>query len=377
MHIAIDVRSLMEGRHSGVEEYTYQIIRALVRVGSRHVYHAFLNAAKPVRMPLLPRGVRVHRLYIPNSLFNFSQWSFGMPTWDSLILRSMRGGRIDAVFVPNPRITPLSYNIPLVCVVHDLSFERFPEFLTMRRRLWHSLMRPQLLIKNSDRVIAVSNHTKRDLVELYHIQPSKISVIYPGVNEEVKAPRAAEVQRVLAKYGLSRRYVLSFGTLEPRKNVVGVLAAYDNVAGEIPHDLVVAGEGGWKEKSILNTIVHMKYSHRVRMLGFIPDDEKCALYAGADVFVYPSFYEGFGFPPLESLLCGTPVITSFNSSLPEVVGRWATLVDPYSLSQLAAVLIDHMSHPRVVTHAIQEEVRSTYSWDESARKILTLIEGAV
>ncbi len=143
---------------------------------------------------------------------------------------------------------------------------------------------------------------------------------------------------------------------------------------EVDHDLVIAGESGWKQHEVYRLLASGSAPRRIRMLGFIPEEEKYALYAAADLFVYPSFYEGFGFPPLEALLAGTPVITSFNSALPEVVGQWATLVDPYDTSQLAAVMLELLREPARVSADIRSAIRQQYSWQEAAKKTLQVIE---
>src|SRR3989338_3499521 len=144
MHIAIDVRSLMEGRHSGVEEYTTRMIDAMSRVRSKHQYHLFYNAAKPVQLPLFRKNVSVHAFRHPNKLFNTSQLLFRFPKWDRIIPVP-----IDVFFVPNPRLIPLTHGKPFVTVAHDISYERFPEFLTWKRKLWHIAMQPKSLLARS------------------------------------------------------------------------------------------------------------------------------------------------------------------------------------------------------------------------------------
>jgi glycosyltransferase involved in cell wall biosynthesis len=367
MRIAVDIRSLMEGRHSGVEEYTIHIVRHLVKVAPRHTYHVFYNSAGRVRLPPLPVGVRVHSFRYANRLFNLAQWLASRPRWDKLV-------PADVFFVPNPRLMPLVSSTPLVTVAHDLSFARFPEFLTIRRRLWHRIMRPRQLMQRSNHIIAVSEHTKQDVTSLYQIPPDKITVVCSGISGGLPPARATQVQRLRQKYSLPGQFILYFGTYEPRKNVPGVIQAFSSIAEKIPHHLVIAGERGWREGTITQAIQDSDQLDKIHRVGFVPEHEKAALYAAADLFVYPSFYEGFGFPPLEALVAGTPVVTSFNSALPEVVGRWATLVDPYNPGQQAAVMYELLLNPQRVPVETRQAIRRIYSWDRAARETIKVIE---
>lgn len=367
MRIAVDVRSLMEGRQSGVEIYTTQIVRHMALAAPRTIFSAYYNAAKPVVLPPFPGNVVAKGFRYQNKLFNSLQWFLKQPRWDSLI-------PADVFFVPNPRLTPLSPHTPLVTVAHDVSFEQFPEFLTIKRQMWHRIVRPKQLLISSTRIIAVSEHTKEDLIRMYKIPAEKIVVIHSGV--DVQPARSIDVQRVRAKYSLPRHFILSFGRQEPRKNIIGLIRAYSSIAHTVPHHLVIAGEHGWKEQDIMYTSSHSFYSDRIHHVGFIDEADKMALYAAADLFVYPSFYEGFGFPPLESLLAGTPVVTSFNSALPEVVGQWAFMIDPHNGTQLTRVLQDVLQADIRIPDEVREKIQTTYQWKDAAEKTLKVLHEA-
>lgn len=372
MHIAIDVRSLMEGRHSGVEEYTTQIIRAMSEYAPLHTYHVFYNSARAVTLPSFRDNVVVHSFSYPNKILNASQLVFGLPKWDRM-MRTL----IDVVFIPNPRLVPLSAGIPFVTVAHDVSYERFPEFLTLKRRMWHALMQPKKLLEKSHHIIAVSEHTKRDLTDVYDIDPNAVRVVYPGVAPTPASVNAVQVQQVILQYRLPQSFLLFVGTREPRKNITSVIEAFSSIANHISQDLVIAGEVGWKEAEIMHAISSSPYSDRIHFIGFVREEDKRAIYAAADVFVYPSFYEGFGFPPLEALMAGTPTVTSFNSSLPEVVGKWATLVDPYNTPEIASVLKELLVSPMRVEKSVQEEIIKQYSWERAAKETVEVLESVV
>lgn len=372
MHIAIDVRSLMGGRHSGVEEYTTQIIRAMSRVAPLHTYHLFYNNARQVQLPQFRENIVVHPFRYPNKLLHASQLLLGLPKWNHLLAQP-----IDVVFVPNSHLVPLSRDIPLVSVVHDVAFERFPEFLTVKRRIKDSLMRPRDLFIRSDHIIAVSEHTARDLGDVYDMNANNITVVYPGVGSRVENVRPGDVQRVLRKYSIPSQFFLFVGTMEPRKNISSIIAAFSTIANRISQNLVIAGEQGWKMRELRDVVAASPYADRIHVIGFVEEGDKDALYAAADVFVYPSFYEGFGFPPLEAMINGTPAVVSFNSSLPEVVGSWATLIDPYNTSQIAAVLEEMLVSPTRVPKSVQQEIREKYSWDRAAKETVKILESVV
>lgn len=369
MRIAIDIRSLIDGRVSGVEEYTTNIIHALQRVGPHHEYHLFYNATRRVALPEFS-GSTIHAFRYPNTLFNVAQWGWGWPRWDTLL-------PADCFFVPSLRLVPLSARMPLVTTVHDLSFERFPYFFSWRRRLWHGMMRPRHLLHHSDHLIAVSGSTARDIASLYHISRQKITVIYSGVPHVPPVTSPTHIQQVRQRYHLPARFILYFGTLEPRKNIPSTIRAFSAIAHRIPHHLVIAGARGWLTDAMDAAVANSLVSRRIHLTGFVDPADKMALYALADLFVYPSFYEGFGFPPLEALLAGTPVITSYTSSLPEIVGRWALLVNPADPGELAAVMLEALQHPLEVTPTIQREIHERYSWDKAARATLAVLEKAV
>lgn len=366
MDIAIDVRALMEGRLSGVEEYTTQIIRGLLRVAPQHTYHLFYNCARPVALPEFQGPVHYHHFRYPNKILNAGQWALNRPRWDKMI-------PADCFFMPNFRLLPLSAHVPVVTTVHDVSFECFPRFFSRRRRLWHAMMRPRTLMCSSDHLIAVSQHTAKDVEMLYHIPAQRISVIHSGVS--VPPPvTAADIGRVRSQYNLPPRFMLFVGVLEPRKNIPSIIEAFSAIAGAVPHHLVIAGQPGWLSGDMTRALAASSFRDRIHVAGFIADADKAALYNMAELFVYPSFYEGFGFPPLEALIQGTPVITSANSSLPEVVGEWATLVDPYDVSELALMMAQLLRHPARISGDVRRAIGERYSWDTAASATIGIIE---
>lgn len=375
MLIAIDIRSLIEGRHSGVEEYTTRIIKGLAKNAPWHKYVFFYNSARKSH-PVFLNGIGdVVSYRFPNKLFILCQYLFSWPRWDDLMSRKI-GQKPDLFFVPNAGLLPKT-DRPTVVTAHDLSYKIFPELYSFKHRLWHKLMKPKQLMQNATRVISVSESTKQDLIRLYQIDRDKISVIYSGINENKKnKPTGKNKTEQLDKYNLPPRYILYLGTMEPRKNISSIVRAYTAIAKYIPHDLVIAGEKGWLQRQINQSILNSSEKNRIHCPGFVQEEDKELLYQRASLFLYPSIYEGFGFPPLEALLAGTPVITSNNSSLPEIVGNWALIVNPYDVSELAVTMKEVLTKEWSLNPNIKNEILNKYSWTRTSQKTLRTFQKA-
>lgn len=269
--------------------------------------------------------------------------------------------------------------------VHDLSFLKYPEFFSARKNFWHRLVKAKKLLKRFSLVIAVSENTKRDIVELGGINPDKVRVIYSGVGEEYKKLPLINyqfsVKRVRDKYNLPERFILYLGTIEPRKNVDGIIRAYNQLrvmSCELrDYKLIIAGARGWKSENIYREWDKSAFKNDIKFLGYVEPDDKIYLYNLASVFIYPSFYEGFGFPPLEAMACGVPVVASFASSLPEVVGDAALMVDPYNINDLAGalekVLVDENLKNKLIARGLEQAKK--FSWRETARAYLSELNG--
>jgi glycosyltransferase involved in cell wall biosynthesis len=232
-------------------------------------------------------------------------------------------------------------------------------------------------LRRAAAIIAVSENTRRDVTRLMGIPAEKIVVIHEGVNPAYHGAIAAgEVARVRQKYHLPARYLLFLGTLEPRKNIGVLLEAYHALLARddsVPR-LVVAGRKGWLFEPVFQKVEALGLGERVSFTDWVPEADTPALVAGAEVFVYPSLYEGFGLPPLEAMACGTPVITSTASSLPEVVGDGGLLVDPHDAAGLAQAL-----ERLLADDALRADLRGRalararqFTWEAAARQTLAV-----
>jgi glycosyltransferase involved in cell wall biosynthesis len=225
-------------------------------------------------------------------------------------------------------------------------------------------------------VIADSEATRQDLIELYHTSPEKITTLYPGVTEALKPIRdSVRLNAVRQKYGLGERpFMLSVSTIQPRKNYQRLVQAFAHIDDSF--SLVLAGSKGWHYEDIFAEVARQGLAERVHFPGFVADADLPALYSAASLFVYPSLYEGFGLPLLEAMACGTPVVASNQSSLPEVVGQAGRLVDPYDVEALAATMAQILLDPELQQRLSQAglEQAKKFTWAGMATKLLALYQ---
>lgn len=381
MKIGIDIRSLASGKNTGVEEYVRGLLKEVFRLGKEHEFVLFFNAWGKVEPDLsfaagFPH-VTVKRFRIPNKLLNFALWYLRYPKLDRLI------GGVDVFFMPNMNFAAFSKSAKLIVTVHDLSFEWFPEMFSWKQRLWHYMVNLRGLLRRADSIVAVSQSTASDITERYRINPAQVQTILSGVSETFRPLDRNDLQliEVQKKYKLPYRFILSLGTLEPRKNLISLVRAFEvfhqtAIGEQVKYELVIAGTPGWKCEELLETVRKSPVRHHIHLLGFVDEADKSALYTLASIFVYPSFYEGFGFPPLEAIHCGVPVIASHSASLPEVVGQAGILIDPYRpdeiLQALRQVLGDKELFLLLRERALAQ--KQLFSWEKSAKQFLALLD---
>jgi glycosyltransferase involved in cell wall biosynthesis len=261
-----------------------------------------------------------------------------------------------------------------VVTIHDVFPWSCPDTSTLLDTLIHRYWLPRVLPR-VDAVITVSQRSKADIVRYLKIPTNKIHVVYEGVSAAYLPLAAGEAAKTKVRHNLPDSYVLFVGSVEKRKNLRGLLHAYARLRnmGEIP-PLVVVGVRRWKHTGIMETLRELDLEQHVIFTGYVPDAYLPALYSGADLFVFPSLYEGFGLPPLEAVACGTPVVCSNAASLPEVVGDATIMVNPYDVKGLAGAM------HRVLTNAdLREELREKglerarqFTWERTARETVAV-----
>ena len=364
---------MARGTRTGVEEYTINLLSHLLPLKPEINYHLFYNAFNKVALNydwLNFNNVQLKDFRIPNRLFFILARYFNQPKVDKLL------NNIDVYFNPHFFVAPLTNKCKKVITFHDLSFEHYPEFFSWRKRGWQRLlMNTRKETERADKIIAVSQSTKNDLVNFYGINQEKIKVIYSGVGEQFKILKDNQILNIIKnKYNLPNEFILYFGTIEPRKNLIGLIKSFELIKNK-DIKLVMAGANGWLYQDILNTAKKSKRSNDIFFTGFVQEEDKPYLYNLAKVFVYPSFFEGFGFPPLEAMSCGVPIITSINSSIPEVVDNAGLMVNPKNIDEIAwaieMVLNDNSLRERLIKRGLKQSKK--FSWKECAEQTLKVL----
>jgi len=376
--IGIDIRMLARGNKTGIEEYTSELLEHMIPLNPDIRYKLFYNGfrKKPLRFEWinLP-NVELKELRIPNRLLGASFRLLHQPQTDRLL------GGVDKFFSPHIFLAPTSKRCEKIVTFPDLSFEKYPEFYSSQKNFWHLSMNPRQQAREADKIIAVSESTKEDLVEIYKIAPEKIRVIYSGLSMKAKKEvLPAEKAYVADKYQLPENYVLYLGTLEPRKNIVSLLRAFDRLKQEATFKtsglkLVIVGAKGWLYGDIFRAARNFSAKNDIIFTDFVEDKHKPALYRGAKLFVYPSFYEGFGFPPLEAMAKGTPVITSNISSIPEAVENAAITINPSNSDELYRAMREVLTDSKLssLLSALGHKRAQLFDWRKCATETLEYI----
>jgi glycosyltransferase involved in cell wall biosynthesis len=363
MIIGIDASRAVTGQRTGTEAYAYFLIKALLAhtaVSSQHTHTIRLYFNQPPPPDLFPANEHLEQRIIPFPRL----WTHLRLGWE------LQQDPPDLFFTP-AHVIPWSYRGASAATIHDLGYHHFPE-AHPQRQLAYLRWSTRHNGRRSRLVIADSEATKADLVQIDGVDPAKIAVIYPGVDPLLQPVTDERIlTQVWAKYGIKPPYFIYLSTLQPRKNLVRLLQAF--AAADLPHQLVLAGRQGWLAEPILAAHGALPTAVRRRVLlpGYIPDADKAPLLSGAAALVYPSLYEGFGFPVLEAQACATPVITAAGSSLPEVGGDGALYVDPLDIvaltSAIKRIAVDASLRARLIT-AGQENI-ARFSWQKSADRL--------
>lgn len=269
---------------------------------------------------------------------------------------------------------PLFYRGKIVITIHDLISHFFSKNIPQGSRFYFSKWMP-LTYGKADKIIAISANTKKDIMSLLKIPEEKIVVIHSAVSSEFRPMvDTGKIAAAKTKYGIRGKYILDVGTLEPRKNLPFLVKAFDSAVkkGKIEHNLVLTGKKGWYYEDLFNLIEELNLGQRVILPGYVADEDLPALYNGADLFCFPSLYEGFGFPPLEAMSCGTPVIAARNSSIPEVVGEAGLLLPLTDTDLWTKNIIKLLANPKKLAELKSKglERAKEFSWEKTARETI-------
>lgn len=366
--VAIDYTPAYE-QGGGIGRYVRELIAALARQDQETPYRLFVSGVRELSLP--------HR---PGHNFEWKPTRLS-PRWLARLWYRARVPLPVEYFVGNASVyhatdfvlPPTRRSTRTMLTVHDLSFVRVPEAASPRLRAYLDSVVPRS-VRRADHILSDSQATKDDLIELYGVSPGKITVLLSGVAERfTRIDDGKGLLTMRNRYALGTRpYILAVGTVQPRKNYVRLIHALARLR-VLGYDLalVIAGGRGWLQDPIYQAIRDTHTEAYVHLIGFADDSDLPALYGGAACLAYPSLYEGFGLPILEAMACGTPVITANLSSLPEVAGDAALLVDPYDLDSLIDSirrLLDDQSLRKSLVAKGLERVKH-FTWDESARQL--------
>lgn len=379
MRVGIDANWAIYEK-AGIGKYTHNLIKSLLQVDKKNEYVLFFNYFRKSRV----RTQEIREL-IDNSKTEVSVEVSHIPalikdwlTLTNLPLNKIFKNDIDVYHAPCFVGVPKVGFPKTVTTIHDLAFLSFPEHRGSKVADYY-LKRTKLAIEKSDKLIAVSRATKADLIEKLNVPPQKVQVIYEAVSKEFHPKRdERKIQAVQQKYHITDNYILSVCTLEPRKNLSRLVKAYAQLPHQIlqKYKLVLVGADGWNNTDLTSSIADLNLKGKVILTGFVAAEDLPSIYQGAKIFVYPSFYEGFGLPVLEALNCGVPVITSDVSSLPEISGRAAILIDPYRIEQITYAIKNVL-----MKESLQKSLKakglvraSQFSWEKVASETIKIYQ---
>lgn len=371
--IGIDIRVLAGDLQNGIAQYLLNILPELIKLDPQIKFKLFFSSLKKHKLDydwLKEKNIELYRFKISNHFLFASSKIFNRPCLDKMV----RGA--DIFFSPHFFLAPLSGECKSAVVFHDLSFLRYPEFFSWRKNIWHRFeMNPKKQALAADKIIAVSRSTRNDLIYFFGTNSNKIKVIYSGLSKNfLVKPNQEEMEKVKSKYLLPEKFFLYLGKIEPRKNIIGIIKAFETFSDKSFH-LVIAGELGWLCKDVLKAYDTSPCKRLIHFIGSVDEKDKSSVYQLSKTLIYPSFFEGFGFPPLEAMALRIPVITSRNSSIPEVVGDSALLVDPYNVGEISQAMESLISNDFLRQSFVEKGIQRSklFSWQKTAEETLDFL----
>src|ERR1700730_3099689 len=373
MRIALNAQLLSVAdnyRSGGISRVIYHLLAELGRDQRGHSFDVFAPAVPPGFSEQMG-GLRFHRSgeHTLRPALRIA--------WEQAVLPRRLAALEPDLLHGLAYALPVGWSGPGVVTVYDLSFLRFPHAFKTVNRIYLTAS-TRATVRRARRVLTISEHARRDIVRLLSVPEQRVDVTYPAAEERYRIVAAAAIEAFRLARGLPDAFIFAVGTLEPRKNLVGLLHAYARLSTRRP-PLYVAGGTGWRFSPIFDTVQMLQLQDDVHFLGFVPEDELPLWYNAARLFAFPSLYEGFGLPVLEAMACGTPVITSTAASLPEVAGQAAVLVPPQDTDRLAQEMERVLDDPQrqMEMRAAGRIQASRFSWRAMTDQTIACYERAV
>lgn len=386
MHIGIDASRAFVSQVTGTENYSLNLIRALLKIDRKNHYTLYIKEHKRNMELVLSSGAAPSPNYKFKVIPLLYLWTQVGLAWECL------KNPPDVLFIPAHTLPVIRRpKLPVVVTIHDLGAEFLPQYHQFPQKLYLNKS-TEYAVRHAHRIIAVSESTKKDLITKLHCDPEKISVIYEGIDREkfkvqpssraqVEGSSKFKVSKIKKKYGIVGDYLLFVGTVQPRKNLVRLIEAFSLAIKQFSNlaiSLLIVGKPGWLDEEIYEAPKKFGVEGKVKFLDYVSDEDLPFLYQNALCFVLPSLYEGFGLPILEAMACGCPVVASKTSSLPEVVGEAGILVDPDDVLDIAKnlqLVLGGLQLRKTLIKRGLEQVKN-FSWEKCAKETLVVLEKA-
>jgi glycosyltransferase involved in cell wall biosynthesis len=361
MNIAIDIRSTLKNTRTGIGQYTYNLVKNLSFIDNKNQYSLY------AKKRLFSLGKKLPNISASNFIFRIDRFNRGLD-------RTL--GKVDIFHTPSMDLLDIT-DAKIIVTVHDLIFKTYPQghskdaLKNTERHLLH-------VLDKADRIICYSQNTVNDLKRFYNVEDKKIKLIYVGIDKKLfyvmddKELKKAKTN--LRRFGIDGRFILFVGTIEPRKNIDNLIFAFNNLKkkNNIAHKLVIIGMRGWLYEKTFELYNRSIFKNDIVFLGYQPNSSLKNFYNLADVFVYPSYYEGFGFPILEAFSCGTAVVTSNISSCKEIGQDAALLINPNDIDELSEAIFNIINDTKLKRDLKIKglEKAKQFCWNDTAKKTL-------
>ncbi|MCM8833544.1 MAG: glycosyltransferase family 4 protein [Candidatus Omnitrophica bacterium] len=381
MKIGIDANPLLDEKKTGIGWYAYNLIKNIEKIDKENIYILFSNSLSRYKKKYeIKKNFKSKNFYVSIRPFPFLVWNYVVA---KIFPFEFLYGNLDLIHTLHVLTPiPLSFHVKQVITIHDL-IPLINLNLCPTESLILKIIIPKA-VKKADMIITVSYNTKKDLLNHFKIDSEKITVIYPGLhNENIRPIEDYEkIENFKKKYGIYGKYLLFVGAIEPKKNIPKLIDAFIIVKEKFPElKLVLCGKIGWKAEIFYKKMKDLpeKIKKDIILTGYVPVSDLPYLYNGCEVFVFPSLYEGFGFPVLEAMGCGVPVVTSNISSLPEVVGDAGILVNPENKEEIAEAILSILNDQNLKKTLSKKGIERAklFSWENTAKKTLELYKKVV